>query len=66
MPRPTHPDLLCRERPLGAGLWIKNISNIAVIAASAAAGIPGPSTAYLEEPRTFGARVAANYASERV
>lgn len=44
-----------------AGLWIKNISNIAVIAASAAAGIPGPGTAYLEEPRTFGARVTANF-----
>jgi len=32
-----------------------------VIAASAAAGIPGPGTAYLEEPRTFGARFTANF-----
>lgn len=43
------------------GLWIKNITNIPVIAASAAAGIPGPGTAYLEEPRTFGARISANF-----
>ncbi|WP_162248289.1 MULTISPECIES: TonB-dependent receptor [unclassified Sphingomonas] len=44
-----------------AGLWIKNISNKAVIAATAAAGIPGPATAYLEEPRTYGARVSFNF-----
>ncbi|KRB81423.1 hypothetical protein ASE00_15725 [Sphingomonas sp. Root710] len=44
-----------------AGLWIKNITNKAVIAATAAAGIPGPATAYLEEPRTYGARVTFNF-----
>ncbi len=44
-----------------AGLWIKNIGNTPVIAASAAAGIPGPGTAYLEEPRTFGLRVTTNF-----
>ncbi len=38
------------------GAWIKNITNEAVLAATAAAGIPGPGTAYLEEPRTFGVR----------
>ncbi len=43
-----------------AGAWIKNITNKAVIAATAAAGIPGPATAYLEEPRTYGARVTFN------
>lgn len=44
-----------------AGLWIKNITNKAVLAATAAAGIPGPATAYLEEPRTYGARVSFNF-----
>ena len=44
-----------------AGLWIKNIANKAVIAATAAAGIPGPATAYLEDPRTFGARFSVKY-----
>ena len=43
------------------GFWIKNISNIAVIAATAAAGIPGPATAYLEPPRTFGGRLTFKY-----
>jgi iron complex outermembrane recepter protein len=44
-----------------AGLWIKNIQNKAVIAATAAAGLPGPGTSYLDEPRTFGARFSINY-----
>jgi iron complex outermembrane receptor protein len=44
-----------------AGLWIKNIANKAVIAATAAAGIPGPATAYLEDPRTFGVRFSVKY-----
>jgi len=44
-----------------AGLWIKNITNKAVIAATAAAGVPGPATAYLEDPRTFGARFSVKY-----
>lgn len=44
-----------------AGAWIKNITNKAVIAATAAAGIPGPATAYLEEPRTYGGRVTFNF-----
>jgi iron complex outermembrane recepter protein len=44
-----------------AGLWIKNMTNKAVIAATAAAGIPGPATAYLEDPRTFGARFTIKY-----
>lgn len=38
------------------GLWVKNLSNVAVIAATGAGGIPGPAVAYLEPPRTFGAR----------
>jgi iron complex outermembrane receptor protein len=44
-----------------AGLWIKNITNKAVIAATAAAGLPGPATAYLEDPRTFGAIFSVKY-----
>jgi iron complex outermembrane receptor protein len=44
-----------------AGVWIKNIQNKAVIAATAAAGIPGPGTSYLDEPRTFGVRFSVNY-----
>lgn len=43
------------------GFWIKNITNTAVIAATAAAGIPGPATAYLEDPRTFGIRATLDY-----
>jgi iron complex outermembrane recepter protein len=43
------------------GAWIKNISNKAVIAATAAAGIPGPATAYMEDPRTYGVRVSVKY-----
>jgi iron complex outermembrane receptor protein len=44
-----------------AGLWIKNIQNKAVIAATAAAGIVGPGTSYLDEPRTFGVRFTVSY-----
>jgi iron complex outermembrane receptor protein len=44
-----------------AGLWIKNMTNKAVIAATAAAGIPGPATAYLEDPRTFGVSFTFKY-----
>jgi iron complex outermembrane recepter protein len=44
-----------------AGLWIKNLTNKAVIAATAAAGVPGPATAYLEDPRTFGVRFTVKY-----
>jgi iron complex outermembrane receptor protein len=44
-----------------AGLWVKNMTNKAVIAATAAAGIPGPATAYLEDPRTFGVRFTVKY-----
>jgi iron complex outermembrane receptor protein len=43
------------------GAWIKNIQNKVVIAATAAAGIPGPATSYLDEPRTFGLRFTASY-----
>ena len=44
-----------------AGLWVKNMTNKAVIAATAAAGIPGPATAYLEDPRTFGVLFTYKY-----
>jgi iron complex outermembrane recepter protein len=43
------------------GAWIKNIQNKVVIAATAAAGIPGPATSYLDEPRTYGLRFTVNY-----
>ena len=43
------------------GAWVKNIGNNAVIAATAAAGIPGPATAYLEDPRTYGLRATVKY-----
>ena len=48
-------------RNWSVGAWIKNISNEAVIAATAAAGIPGPATAYMEDPRTYGLRVSVKY-----
>jgi iron complex outermembrane receptor protein len=44
-----------------AGLWVKNMTNKAVIAATAAAGVPGPATAYLEDPRTFGVSLSFKY-----
>jgi iron complex outermembrane receptor protein len=44
-----------------AGAWIKNMTNKAVIAATAAAGLPGPATAYLDDPRTFGLRFTVKY-----
>jgi iron complex outermembrane receptor protein len=44
-----------------AGAWIKNLTNRAVIAATAAAGLPGPATAYLDDPRTFGLRFTVKY-----
>jgi iron complex outermembrane receptor protein len=43
------------------GAWVKNATNKAVIAATAAAGVPGPATAYLEDPRTYGVRVTVKY-----
>lgn len=43
------------------GAWVKNIQNRAVIAATAAAGLPGPGTAYLDEPRTYGLRFSVRY-----
>ncbi len=43
------------------GAWIKNMTNRAVIAATAAAGVPGPATAYLDDPRTFGLRFTVRY-----
>ena len=44
-----------------AGLWIKNMADRVRIAATAAAGIPGPATSYLDPPRTFGVRFQVNY-----
>lgn len=43
------------------GLWCRNITNKAVIAATAAAGIPGPATAYMDEPRTYGVRLGFDF-----
>lgn len=47
------------------GAWIKNIQNRAVIAATAAAGVPGPGTAYLDEPRTYGVRFNVRYGRDK-
>ena len=44
-----------------AGIWVKKMTNRAVIAATEAAGIPGPAAAYLEDPRTFGAIFSVKY-----
>jgi iron complex outermembrane receptor protein len=54
---------LTYEAPQGwtIGAWCKNVSNKAVIGPTAAAGIPGPATSYLEPPRTFGARVTVSF-----
>lgn len=43
------------------GAYIKNIRNRAVIAATAAAGLPGPGTSYLDEPRTYGLRFTKDF-----
>jgi len=43
------------------GLWVKNMTNRTVIAATAAAGIPGPATSYLDDPRTYGLRFTLKY-----
>lgn len=42
-------------------LWVKNLSNEPVLAATAAGGLPGPATCYLESPRTFGLRFDISY-----
>jgi iron complex outermembrane receptor protein len=43
------------------GVWGKNLTDEAVIAATAAAGIPGPATAYMDAPRTYGVRAGFNF-----
>jgi iron complex outermembrane receptor protein len=43
------------------GLWVKNMTNRVVIAATAAAGVPGPATSYLDDPRTYGIRFTVKY-----
>ncbi len=43
------------------GAWVKNATNEAAIAATAFAGIPGPATAYLQEPMTFGLRASQDF-----
>lgn len=42
-------------------LWGKNLTDRAVLAATSAAGIPGPSAGYLEAPRTYGLRLSLKY-----
>jgi len=37
-----------------AGLWVRNVENTAVFQALAAGGQPGPASAYIAPPRTFG------------
>lgn len=43
------------------GFWGRNLTNKAVIAATAAAGIPGPATAFLDSPRTYGIRAGRKF-----
>jgi iron complex outermembrane receptor protein len=43
------------------GAWVKNFTNRVTIAATAAAGVPGPATAYLSDPRTYGLRFTITY-----
>ena len=42
-------------------IWGKNLTNKAVLAATAAAGFPGPASGYLEAPRTYGIRLSLKY-----
>lgn len=49
------------EGRFSIGIWGKNLTNEATIAAAAAAGIPGPATAYLSPPRTFGVRATFDF-----
>lgn len=42
-------------------VWGKNLTNRAVLAAAAAAGVPGPAVGYLEAPRTYGLRFQIDY-----
>lgn len=42
-------------------VWGKNLTDRAVLAATAAAGIPGPAVGYLEAPRTYGVRLSLKY-----
>ncbi len=41
--------------------WGKNLTNKINIAATAAAGFPGPATGFLEAPRTYGVRLGLKY-----
>jgi iron complex outermembrane receptor protein len=49
------------DRRWSVGLWVKNLSNVAVLAATAAGGYPGPAVGNLEAPRTFGIRANVSY-----
>lgn len=43
------------------GIWGKNLTNKAVIGATAAAGFPGPASGFLDIPRTYGLRFQIDY-----
>jgi iron complex outermembrane recepter protein len=53
------------RRPWSLGLWVKNIENVAVVAATAGGSTIPPlasgATANLEAPRTYGIRATWNY-----
>jgi iron complex outermembrane recepter protein len=44
-----------------AGIWGRNLTNEAVLAAAAAAGVPGPAVGFLAAPRTYGIRMGVNF-----
>ncbi|HEX7781584.1 MAG TPA: TonB-dependent receptor [Sphingobium sp.] len=50
-----------KDETFNFGIWGRNLTNKVVIAATAAAGIPGPATAYLDSPRTYGIRAGYKF-----
>ncbi|WP_327751862.1 TonB-dependent receptor [Sphingobium sp. SJ10-10] len=44
-----------------AGIWAKNIENTPVFGATGAGGQPGPASAFIEEPRTYGVKLSTRW-----
>jgi iron complex outermembrane receptor protein len=43
------------------GLWGRNLTDQPILAAAAAAGVPGPAVGYLSAPRTYGIRAGVKF-----